>query len=111
MKAAATICLFLLLVPMLLAQDTRPWQKITVPTVSEAAANLKSPPHEYGAMVPFTWWTGANPADVHARIVRDLDRFAANGIFLVNRSPGRRVPGEAKYLSRGDMDQFKFTVA
>jgi hypothetical protein len=96
---------------MLLAQDTRPWQKITVPTVSEAAANFKSPPHEYGAMAPFTSWTGADPADVHARIVRDLDRLAANGIFLVNRSPGRRVPGEAKYLSPGDMDQFKFTVA
>jgi hypothetical protein len=44
---------------------------------------------------------------VRARIVRDFDRLAANGIFVVNLSPGR---GEPKYLSPEHMDQVKFTV-
>ena len=26
---------------------SRPWQQITVPSINEAAANFKSPPHEY----------------------------------------------------------------
>jgi hypothetical protein len=48
------------------------------------------------------------PQEVRARIVRDFDRLAANGIFVVNLSPGR---GEPKYLSPEHMDQVKFTVA
>ena len=42
-----------------------------------------------------------------ARIVQDLDRLAANGVFMVNVSPGR---GEPKYLSPEHMDQVKFVV-
>ena len=48
---------------------------------------------------------------VRANIVRDFDRLAANGMFIVNLSPGRRAPGEPAYLSSGHMDQVKFTVA
>ncbi len=89
----------------------RPWQEITVPSVSEAAANFKAPPREYGAIQPFASWNGADPQEVRARIVRDFDRLSANGIFIVNLSPGRRSPGEGKYLSPEHMDQVKFTVA
>ena len=50
-------------------------------------------------------------AEVRARISRDLDRLSANGIFIINLSPGRRAPGEPAYLSPGHMDQVKYTVA
>src|SRR5579883_781562 len=85
----------------------RPWQQITNPSLGEAAANFKAPPHEYGAIQPFLSWNGPDPKEVRARIVRDLDRLAANGIFVVNLSPGR---GEPKYLSAAHMEQVKFTV-
>jgi hypothetical protein len=90
----------------LLAQ--RPWQQITIPSLREVAANFKSPPREYGAIQPFASWNGTDPKEVRARIVRDFDRLSANGIFIVNLSPGR---GEPKYLSPEHMDQVKFTVA
>jgi hypothetical protein len=110
---------------MLMAQQAsqaRPWQEITVPSVAEAAANFKAPPHEYGAIQPFQSWNGANAgarlpnipydsAEVRARISRDLDRLSANGIFIINLSPGRRAPGEPAYLSPGHMDQVKYTIA
>jgi len=89
----------------------RPWQEVTVPSVAEAASNFKAPPREYGAIQPFASWNGADPQEVRSRIVRDFDRLSANGIFIVNLSPGRRAPGEGKYLSPEHMDQVKFTVA
>jgi hypothetical protein len=85
----------------------RPWQQVTVPSLRDAAANLKTPPHEYGAIQPFASWNGPDPAEVRQRIVRDLDRLAANGIFVVNLSPGR---GEPKYLSPEHVSQIRFTV-
>ena len=97
--------LFFLFSFALMAQ--RPWQQITVPSFGEVAANFKAPPHEYGAIQPFASWNGPDPQEVGQRIVRDLDRLAANGIFVVNLSPGR---GEPKYLSPEHMDQVKFTV-
>jgi hypothetical protein len=42
-----------------------------------------------------------------ARIVQDLDRLSANGIFVVNVSPGRGVP---YYLTPEHMAQMKFVV-
>ena len=111
---------------MLVAQDqaagARPWQQVVVPSTKEVAANFKAPPREYGAIQPFQSWNGANAgqrlpgipydsAEVRARIVRDLDRLSASGIFIINLSPGRRAPGEPAYLSPGHMDQVKFTVA
>ena len=109
MRAVLKVLLLPLLSSAMLAQ--RPWQEITVPSVAEAAANFKAPPREYGAIQPFASWNGADPQEVRARIVRDFDRLSANGIFVVNLSPGRRVPGEGKYLSPEHMDQVKFTVA
>ena len=115
MKAAMKSCVFSVLVPMvvgpmLLAQEARPWQQVTVPSTKEVAANFKAPPREYGAIQPFASWNGADPAVVRANIARDFDRLSANGIFIVNLSPGRRAPGEGKYLSPEHMDQVKFTV-
>src|SRR5665213_3785525 len=97
-------------VPPVAPPASRPWQTIVVPTVGETAANFKSPPREYGAIQPFASWNGADPAEVRSKIVRDFDRLSANGIFIVNLSPGRRAPGEGKYLSPEHMEQVKFTV-
>ena len=118
MKFALRFCLVSLLVPMwimpmLLAQQDRPWQQVTVPSTREAAANFKAPPREYGAIQPFQSWNGKDPAEVRQRISRDLDRLSASGVFIINLSPGRRdmAHGEPAYLSPGHMDQVKFTVA
>ncbi len=104
------------------AQSPRPWQQVTPASTAEVAANLKSPPREYGAMQQFQSWNGSNAmerlpnipydaAEVRARISRDLDAMEANGIFMINLSPGRRAPGEPAYLSQGHMDQVKYIVA
>jgi hypothetical protein len=108
-----TCCILVLLSSGIIhaqAPDARPWQQITVPTVGEVAAHFKSPPREYGAIQPFASWNGSDPAEVRARISRDFDRLSSNGIFIVNLSPGRRSPGEGKYLSPEHMEQVKFTV-
>ncbi len=99
----------LVIVPLLAAvlPAQRPWQQVTVPSISEAAANLKAPPHEYGAIQPFLSWNGPDAKERRARIVQDLDRLAANGVFVFNHSPGR---GEPKYLSPEHMEQVKFVV-
>jgi hypothetical protein len=89
----------------LLAQ--RPWQQITVPSLREVAANFKAPPREYGAIQPFLSWNGPDARERRERIVKDLDRLAASGIFVINHSPGR---GEPKYMSQEHMDQVKFLV-
>src|SRR5450631_1548700 len=105
MKSAIKLLLFPLSAAALLSQ--RPWQQLTVPSLRDVAANFKAPPHEYGAIQPFASWNGPDPAEVRQRIVRDFDRLAANGIFVVNLSPGR---GEPKYLTPEHMSQVKFTV-
>jgi len=110
MKSVGRILFFWLLVTLLAAAlwAQRPWQEVTVPSLRDVARNFKTPPHEYGAIQPFASWNGPDPAEVRQRIVRDLDRLSANGIFIVNLSPGR---GEPKYLSPDHMDQVKFMVA
>jgi alpha-L-rhamnosidase len=105
MAQVARSCVLMFFSVTLLAQ--RPWQQVTVPSVREAAANFKSPPHEYGAIQPFTSWNGPDATERMARIVQDLDRLAANGIFVVNVSPGR---GEPLYLTPEHMNQMKFVV-
>jgi hypothetical protein len=91
-------------------QAPRPWQEITVPTVAQAAAKFKSPPHEYGAIQAFQGWNGTDIDALHKRITADLDRMAANGMFIFNLAPGRRGPGESPYLSDGHMAEVKFIV-
>ena len=104
-KMLATFAIVLLLAAVLPAQ--RPWQQITVPSMREVAANFKTPPHEYGAINPFTSWNGPDAKERMARIVQDLDQLSANGVFIVNMSPGR---GEPKYLSPEHIAQVKFVV-
>ncbi|HYW43801.1 MAG TPA: glycosyl hydrolase, partial [Bryobacteraceae bacterium] len=104
-KVFHTLGIVPLLAAVLPAQ--RPWQQITVPSVREAARNFKAPPHEYGAIQPFASWNGPDARERMERIVRDLDRLSANGVFVVNMSPGR---GEPKYLSPEHIDQVKFVV-
>ena len=106
MRVASKFVIPLLFSCTLMAQ--RPWQQITVPTLREAAANFRTPPRGYGTIQPFLSWNGPDAKDRMARIVRDLDRLAANGTFVFNMSPGR---GEPKYLSPEHMDQVKFVVA
>jgi hypothetical protein len=95
------------------AQAQRPWQQVTVPSTAEVAANFMSPPREYGAIQQFQSWNGTDPAEVRARISRDLDQLSAAGIYIINLSPGRRdmAHGEPAYLSPGHMDEVKYTVA
>jgi hypothetical protein len=104
-KVFITLAMVLLLAPVLPAQ--RPWQQITFPPVRDVAANFKAPPHEYGAIQPFTSWNGPDANERMSRIVQDLDRLSANGIFVVNVSPGRGVP---MYLTPEHMTQMKFVV-
>lgn len=88
-------------------QAQQPWQEITVPSVREAAASFKTPPREYGAIQPFVGWYGPDANERRARIVRDLDKLAANGCFVFNLATGNGPP---KYLSQEHMDQVKFVV-
>jgi hypothetical protein len=104
-KVWITLAMLPLLAAVLPAQ--RPWQQITVPSLREAAANFKAPPHEYGAIQPFLSWNGGDAKERMARIVQDLDRLSANGIFIINVSPGRGVP---LYLTPEHMNQMKFVV-
>ena len=60
------------------------------------------------AINPFASWNGPDANERKTRIVQDLDRLAASGVFVVNLSPGR---GEPKYLSPEHMEQMKFVVA
>src|SRR5665811_397980 len=104
-KVFSLLAIIPLLAAVLPAQ--RPWQQVTVPSVRDVAANFKAPPHEYGSIQSFTSWNGPDAKERMARIVQDLDRFAANGVFVINMSPGR---GEPKYLSAEHMQQVKFVV-
>jgi len=105
-KVLSALAIVPLLAAVLPAQ--RPWQQITVPSVREVAANFKAPPHYYGAIQPFMSWNGPDAKERMARIVQDLDRLSANGVFMVNMSPGRGAPG---YLTPEHMAQVKFVVA
>ena len=87
MRVTCKFVIPLLFSCILMAQ--RPWQQITVPPLREAVANFKTPPREYGTIQPFVSWNGPDAKDRMARIVRDLDRLAANGVFVFNMSPGR----------------------
>ena len=98
-KSLFALCLLAL---ALMAQ--RPWQQIVIPSLAEVAANFKTPPREYGAIQPFASWNGP---DAKSRVAPDLDRLSANGIFVVNVSPGR---GEPKYLSPDHMSLVKLIV-
>jgi hypothetical protein len=104
-KVLGTLALIPLLAAVLQAQ--RPWQQVTVPSLRDVAANFREPPHYFGAIQPFMGWNGPDANERKARIVEDLDRLAASGVFMVNMSPGRGAP---EYLSPEHMAQVKFVV-
>ena len=86
----------------LLANAAQPWQEVTVPTVSEAAASFKNPPKEFGAI---HWATGfPQPAE---RIKSDIENINANGgsVYMIN-SGGKAV----KYLSPEYFDLMKVAI-
>ena len=104
-KVLGTLALIPLLAAVLQAQ--RPWQQVTFPSLRDVAANFREPPHYFGAIQPFMGWNGPDANERKARIVEDLDRLAASGVFMVNMSPGRGAP---EYLSPEHMAQVKFVV-
>ena len=102
MKRAFRILTVAAFAAALLAQ--RPWQQIAVPSVSEAAANFRTPPREYGAI----HWAIWGDALTQERIVREFDQLAANGIYVVNLGPARGMT--PKYLSPEHLALIKFAV-
>ena len=85
MKALVKLVVPLLFSLTLMAQ--RPPQQITAPSLREAAANFKTPPREYGAIL---WLTNGGEL-TQARIVADLDRAAASGVYVVNIGWGNNL--------------------
>lgn len=65
------------------AAPTQPWQKITNPTATEAAAIFRNPPPDYSAQ--FTWgWSGPVTPEV---IARDLDDIKSLGVHAAIIEP------------------------
>jgi hypothetical protein len=101
-KTCFRLALLPLLAAALLAQ--RPWQQITVPSLSEAAANFNTPPREYGA-IHWAIWGGELTRE---RIVREFDTLVANNVYVVNFGPARGM--QPKYLSPEHLALTKFAV-
>ena len=102
MKTAFRIFALAACAAVLLAQ--RPWQQITVPSVSEAAASFRTPPREYGAIHWAIWGNELT----QARIVQEFDQLAANGVYVVNLGPARGMT--PKYLSPEHLALTKFAI-
>jgi hypothetical protein len=89
--------------PMALAAQ-QPWQQITNPSLSEVAANFKTPPREYGA-IHWAIWGGDLTKE---RILREFDALDKTGMYVVNLGPARgMIP---KYLSPEHLELTRFAV-
>jgi hypothetical protein len=77
-----------------LSAADRPWQQLSAPTASEAAARFLAPPAEYS---PTCWWGWDGPMTERV-ITRDLDGFLARGVRAVTIEPGYKMDN-APYLS------------
>jgi hypothetical protein len=83
----------------------RPWQQISAPTASEAAAHFATPPAEYS---PTCWWGWDGP--ITERVInRDLDGFLARGVRAVTIEPGYKMDN-APYLSPAWFQLIRTTV-
>ena len=102
MRTASRIIVLAVCATGLLAQ--RPWQQIAVPSVSEAAANFRTPPREYGAIHWAIWGNELT----QARIVQEFDQLVANGVYVVNLAPARGM--SPKYFSPEHLALMKFAV-
>ena len=94
-------CALLSLFP-LVANAASPWQEITMPTVSEAAATFANPPKEYGAIL----WALGFPRSKDS-MLSDIEHINANGASGYMINSGGPSP---KYLSPEYMDLFKYAV-
>lgn len=82
----------------------RPWQRITLPTVAEAAAAFPQPPREYGT-IHWAIWGGQQTKE---HILADIERIQANGTYVVMIDNSRGLL--PKYFSPEYLDLVKFTV-
>ncbi len=83
----------------------RPWQKIVIPPIAEAAASFRTPPSQYGVIL---WWGWDGPMS-QAVIQRDLDNIKALGFSSVMIEPGYGMT--APYLSAGWFELIRTAVA
>ncbi|RPI25175.1 MAG: beta-galactosidase, partial [Acidobacteria bacterium] len=81
-----------------------PWQKLSNPSVAEAARLFKSPPPEYGVIL---WWGWDGDVD-EAIIKRDLDNIKAHGFTQVMIEAGYNMPGG--YLTDGWFNRVALAV-
>ncbi len=82
----------------------RPWQRIAVPSVAEAASNFRTPPPEKGMVL---WWGWDGPM-TEAVITRDLDQIQALGFPSVMIEAGYGM--SAPYLSPGWFELVRLAV-
>jgi len=94
----------LLLIAPLTLSAQQPWQKITVPTTREVAANFPAPPREYGA-IHWAIWGGPLTQE---RITSEFDALTKEGMYVVNFGPARGM--SPKYLSPEHLALTKFAV-
>ena len=99
----APLFLFAALAHGQIAAD-RPWQRITRPTLAEAAAAFAQPPHEYGT-IHWAIWGGQQTKE---RVLADIERIEANGTYVVMIDNSRGL--RPKYFSPEYLDLVKFTV-
>jgi len=71
----------LLAAASLLAAEPRPWQRIQVPTVSQAAAQFRDPPPEY-ALTVWWFWNGPMTESGITRDLRDLREHGVRSVML-----------------------------
>jgi hypothetical protein len=97
---------FFLLAALAQAQPAgdRPWQRVTRPTVAEAAALFPQPPHEYGT-IHWAIWGGLQTKE---HMLADIERLYANGTYIVMIDNSRGL--RPKYFSPEYLDLVKFTV-
>src|ERR1017187_3008411 len=106
-KKSPIVTLAVMLLPATVLQAQRPWQQIAVPSVSEAAASFKAPPHEYGGIQPFGSWNGPDAREKVVQISwggwRDLFPQRCNAackLHILNRRRSPRLPRFPVHLVR-----------
>jgi hypothetical protein len=97
------LILLLPVLPLVLPAQ-QPWQRITVPTTQEVAANFPAPPREYGA-IHWAIWGGPLTRE---RITSEFDALTQEGMYVVNFGPARGMT--PKYLSPEHLELTKFAV-
>jgi hypothetical protein len=107
MNRFALLPLPLLLAATSLAADPSlaPWQKLTSPTVAQAAAQFPQPPRQYSLTLTWGWQGEVTPAI----IARDLDAMLERNVHAATIECGRVT--NAPYLTPAYFDLVKTVVA